>query len=337
MNDLDYLGIAYPKVSEVDIEAIIREVFDAKVVKNEHYDLLHADKIEGLTIITYLTVHHIQLSSNFWQRPNAFEEVKKIYALINAVSKARIARVDVKRDFPGLEPEDLLPRKYAHSKYFKNSKNAWKPGIIGNPAETINFTNRHAKIRIYDRIKRIQKLIEEKKAKAHHLELLKEFAETGLTRWECELRAKFAEYCDRIFESCSSSEELADQVLNKFLRENPFLDDNSNLHSLWKKLKVKKLNKKQGRKVEKVEKKNSESKYKDILRAQSFIARKFEKWGFTELEAMRFLLKAFGINGPGDFSYLSESETFHSLKAEVMLYRMKYGQLEAAVAKPQAA
>lgn len=345
---IDFLSISYPPDSTINFSDILKAVFESTPKINPHHDFIYAENVAGLVLVKFHNALQIQLEPDFFRRNQAMEEAQKIFAMIKKENKVKIARIDVCVDFAGEDVEDLFPRKYAHSRFFKNSTN-WEPGIIGNPATFINFRNRHAKIRLYNRVARIQKLIAEKKVKPHHLEVLRDFGEIGLTRFEVELRANYALYADSIFESCESCDELAEQALGNFLRENPFLDENEELHPTWKRLTNKSLMKKKGRLKEKPpkNKRNMEIKNAELERTESFLRNKFNRWGFSDLEAFKYLLKTFDlIKGVDYFPALDlalsgetepEVRSYNQLRAELLYYELKSGPRPGRGPKGQAA
>lgn len=342
---IDYLNISFPKEISFDLSDITETVFGKSLYKkNKAYSFLSLEGVDGLTVVPFFTHLHIQLSGEFWQRTNAFEEAQTICRTLKSVVKVTVVRVDVCRDFIGESVEQLIALKFAHSKYFPNGESSYKPVVYGNPPETIAFIGRHKKIRLYDKIKQIQFLLSKDLAKPHHIEFLRQYGQKGASRFEIELRSNFARYADSIFLDCANAFEFENQVLNNFLIENPMISDRKQLHPLWKRLLDPNFEKKRSEKQKK--ELNKEARNLELQKAQSLIANKFEKWGFNELDAFKFLLEAFNLLQKGDYfpaielaenNEVNELRSYNELRAEIALYRIKYGPLKAACPKGKAA
>jgi hypothetical protein len=166
-----------------------------------------------------------------------------------------------------------------------------KPFIIGDPGktETISFSGRHFKIRIYDKQAQLRHLLDKKiKLRVDQLAILKE--ELCVTRNEIEIRHLFTEFSDSIFLQCENESIFSSQTLTHFLNENPYYTKEGQIHKLWRRLKsndnIKFL---RPRKL----KNSSEDRRKQAAKAMTVVSNKFKKLGLTDEEIFIFLYREF--------------------------------------------
>lgn len=317
---IDYLNISY---RDVDLADIVKDIFSSHIVDDPRWNFRFVNGVPGLTLIKLYNINQIQLSSEYFERPKAYEEAKKLYTYLKNKTKTRIARIDVCHDFESVDIEELVKKKYIQKKYFPRTRSIKTSLIETDKIETVYFSTRHFKIRIYDRIKSAQNLIAKGKARKKHIDELREYAEMGLIRCEFELRGNYTNYCDRIWLECSE-EELCKQVVNSFLTEIPFVNENGSEQKLWKILKHNNLKKIPTK--EQPQLKNKQEKEADLKKTASFLANKAKKWGINEMEMVEFLLESFGLHQL-EFS-LDNEETMSEKILRLAQYEAMFGPLQ---------
>lgn len=324
-SQIDWLSISFPKKSNVDLEKISKDLFGTIVEEKQGFDFRYFRDIRGLTVVEYWSHMQIQLSGEFWLRKKAFLEAQALFEAVSSTTKAKISRVDIMVDIVGEDVEDVLPKQFVDKAYFPSAKDSVKPCLIGSPVETITFLSRHKKVRIYNKIKQIQNLIQKGYVRPHQIELIRKYGDTYLTRVEFELRSHFADFADSIFQHASSEDLFAQAVLDQYLKRNLMVDKND---PLWIRLRSNQIiDWRRERRPKRIEDREVE-----IKKTMSYLRNKFLKWGYTNFEAATFVYRAFGYEGVATYMDLEVGLTYGELVGVLLEYERLYGRLPSRAA-----